>query len=113
MDSQGDPAAAGLTVAALLRARYWGRVTVTTWLRLTVIPVELGLERRLVADLRDDEAAALARAYRDAATLALVTRQQAAQQAQQRRAARSNGRSNGRAPTWSAVLGTLRRQGPR
>ena len=57
----------GYTVDTYLRAHYRRRVTLEAWKGLLRVPLELGLSDVLVDDLTDEQAAALAQAYRAAA----------------------------------------------
>jgi hypothetical protein len=57
----------GYTVDTYLRAHYRRRVTLEVWRGLLRVPNDLGLSDVLVDDLTDDQAAALAQAYRAAA----------------------------------------------
>ena len=54
----------GYTVDTYLRAHYRRRVTLEVWTGLLRVPLELGLSDVLVDDLTDEQAAALASAYR-------------------------------------------------
>lgn len=78
----------GYTVDTYLRARYRRRVRLEVWTALLRVPLELGLGHVLVDDLTDEQAAALAQAYRAAA-----------ERQQQRR-------------VWGEVTGLLRRAPP-
>ena len=91
MAAQGrSPGWVGYTVDTYLRAHYRRRVTLEVWKGLLRVPLALGLSDVLVDDLTDAQAAALAQAYRDAATR--VTAAQALKRVRQTRVT-----------TWSAV----------
>ena len=57
----------GYTVDTYLRATYRRRVTLEVWKGLLRVPLELGLSDVLVDALTDEQASALAAAYRAAA----------------------------------------------